>query len=138
MNPPCWYTVKAKPEGGHREKPLYLLDVAVYDRYMVLGRRAPPAGGPDDEEGDYRREFHEIGADQLPYGKRLGDVEVREALDGIEKMGKGAKIRSYSCILYAQVWDRTRSTAKHRWQSAERLLQQYLGAYVVQNDPWPH
>ena len=139
VNPPCWYTVETKPGGGRREKAIYLLDIAVHDRHMVLGRREPPRGGPDDEEGDYRREFREIGAHRLPYGKRLGNTEVREALDGIAKLGKEAKIRSYSCISYVRVWDLTGRTAKHRWQDAhERLLQQYLGTYVVQDAPWPH
>lgn len=142
INPPCWYTAVSQRDGTIREKPLYLLDIAIHDRHIVLGRRTPPPGGPDDEKGSYASEFQQVGAHRLPYGKRLTDAEVRAALTGIRQAGKEARIRSYPCISYAQVWDRTGATSKQRWRNAhESLVQQYLGTYVVQDPrstPWPH
>ena len=142
INPPCWYRAVSQGDGTIREKPLYLLDIAIHDRHIVLGRRTPPPGGPDDEKGSYASEFQQVGAHRLPYGKRLTDAEVRGALTEIKRKGKEAKIRSYPCISYGQVWDQTGSTSKQRWRNAhESLVQQYLGTYVVQDprsSPWPH
>ena len=142
IDPPCWYTPVQRSDGTIREKALYLMDVAIHDRHIVLGRRSPPPGGPDDEEGSYAAEFEQMGAHRLPYGKRLTNTQARRALQGIEEQGKNAKIRSYPCISYAQVWDRTGTTSKQRWREVhENLVQRYLGTYVVRDmrkNPWPH
>ena len=142
IDPPCWYTPVRRADGTIREKALYLMDVAIHDRHIVLGRRSPPPGGPDDEEGSYAAEFEQMGVHRLPYGKRLTNTQARRALQGIGEQGRNAKIRSYPCISYAQVWDRTGTTSKQRWREAhENLVQRYLGTYVVRDmrkNPWPH
>ena len=140
VDPPCWYRVVERADGTVRERALYLLNVAVRDRGIVLGRRSPPAGGPDDEDGDYAREFKELGGKALPYGKMLTDAQARAALAPIRERGDAGLVRSYPCKSYAQVWDLTGRSAKGRWRSAkERLVEQYLGVYVIEDleeNPW--
>ena len=139
VDPPCWYTPERRPDGSIREKPLYLMDVAIHDRHIVLGRRVPPSGGPDDEKGSYTAEFAQIGAHRLPYGEPLEDAEVRQALRGIRDQGDNAKIRSYPCKSYAKVWDFTGTTSKRRWREAlENVVELHLLTYKVRDDPWPH
>ena len=139
--PPCWYTAVEREDETVREKALYLVDVAIHDGYILLGRRPAPAGGPDDEDGHYASEFEEIGAQRLPYGERLSNRQAQRVLEGIAVKGRSAEIRGYSCIFYAMVWDRTSRAAKQRWREAHDLVQRYLGTYVVRDPgdyPWPH
>ena len=140
VDPPCWYVRVATANGGDREKALYAIDVAIHDDHIVLGRRSPPPGGPDrGESGSYQAEYDALGLGKLPYGQRLGNTEVRKALGPIRDAGNSARVRSYPCKFYAQVWDRTGTASKSRWQEAHaNVIQQYLNTYVVQDTPWRH
>ena len=140
VDPPCWYVRVATANGGDREKALYAIDVAIHDDHIVLGRRSPPPGGPDQgESGSYRAEYDALGLGELPYGQRLENTEVRKALGPIRDAGNSARVRSYPCKFYAQVWDRTGTASKSRWQEAHaNVIQQYLNTYVVQDTPWRH
>ena len=139
-NPPCWYRRVPKEGGGTREKPIYVVDIAVYNASMVLGRRAPPAGGADrGEVGTYAAEAERLGVDRLAYGVALSDSQVREQLSPLRNAGAAGRVRSYACIFYARVWDLTSREAKARWKRAhEQVLQTIVGTYLVQEDPWPH
>ena len=140
VDPPCWYVRVATANGGDREKALYAIDIAIHDHHIVLGRRNPPSGGPDrGESGSYRAEYDALGIGKLPYGKRLGNEEIRRALAPIRDAGNSGRVRSYPCKFYAQVWDRTGAASKSRWQQAHaNVIQQYFNTYVVQDTPWRH
>ena len=139
-DPPCWYKRVATRKGGDREKSLYVIDIAIHDRYIILGRRSPPQGGPDrGERGDYRAEYDKLGLGKLPYDQRLGDTEVQNTLKPIWDAGKNEQVRSYSCKFFAQVWDHTGDASKRRWKQAHKLIQQYFYTREVPPDEeWPH
>ena len=56
----------------------------------------------------------------------------------IHQRGKDGKVRSYSCVFFVKVWDKTSPDAKARWQRAhDEVLEGLFGAYVARDDPWP-
>lgn len=138
-NPPCWYERVPTGRSGVREKPYYTFEVAVFDENMILRQVPAPGGGAtdDDESSSYAEEARRLGLDRLPYNIPLGDEEVIAAVSPIHDAGKNSKIRTYSCIFWARVWDRTSPGAKARWKDAHhRILEGLLGTYLVSNDPW--
>lgn len=139
QNPPCWYKT-VNEEGKTREKSYYLFNIAVYDNHMIVLRRPAPPGRADDDNGlPYIEEANQIGLDKIPYNTPLTDVELDEYMRSIHNLGKDGKVRSYSCIFYARVWDETSDIAKERWQNAhDVVLEGLFGTYRVdKNEPWP-
>ena len=140
-NPPCWYERVPTGRGGDREKPYYTFEVAVFDESMIL-RRIPAPGGRASDDRDsryssYAEEARALRLDRLPYNVPLGDEEVIAAIRPIHDAGKNEEIRTYSCIFWARVWDRTSPGAKERWKDAhDRILEGLLGTYLVSDDPW--
>ena len=138
-NPPCWYSIVPTGDGDIREKPHYTLNLAVFDEGIVIRRSTPPPGGADDDNGGrYADEAARLNLDALPYDTMLDDVDVLAHLQPIHQAGKDRRIRTYSCIFWVRVWDRTSANAKARWKHAhDNLIEGLFGAYTVRDDPWP-
>ena len=138
QNPPCWYETIAAAGGGTREKALYLFDIAVFDEHMVVRQRPVPSGGAfDDSDRTYAEEATLLPLDEIRYGAPLGDSEVEDSLGPIFNAGKGARVRTYSCVFFVQVWDETSDFAKERWQQAhDRVLEGLFGTFTVRDEPW--
>ncbi len=137
-NPPCWYEEVPDGKGGTREKPYYAFDIAIYEDSVELApRRIPPGGALDDTDQLYVTEWRELRIDELPYGKRLGNSEFIEAVSEIVAQAKQRQIRTYECVLWVMVWDKTSMDAKQRWKNAhDRLIEGSFGAYTVQDLEW--
>lgn len=140
-NPPCWYqTVPADEDGKPtREKPLYALNVAVYDSHMTVHRPAPPPGGAqDDGGGSYAEEAARLPLEAIPYGTPLTDAEVVRHLSPLSAAGEAREVRTYACVFWLRVWDKTSPDAKERWKQAhDGILEGMFGAYTVRDDAWP-
>ena len=138
-NPPCWYRIVPDAKRGTREKPLYALNVAVFDGHMVVHRPAPPAGGATDDRGStYAEEARHLPFDAIPYGKSLTDAQVVRYLQPISVAGREVRVRSYACVFWLRVWDKTSPGAKERWKRAhDDILEGLFGAYTVRDDAWP-
>ena len=139
MNPPCWYEQVRDGEGGMREKPHYTLNVGVFDKHIILSPlEAPPGGADDDNGGTYASEAQSMGLDEIPYRVPLADTEILRLLQPVHDAGKSERIRSYSCIFWVRVWDKTSPNSKIRWKRAhDEILEGLFGAYTVKEDPWP-
>lgn len=138
-NPPCWYETVPDGPGKTREKPFYTYDIAVYDDGMVVRRRQPPPGRAEDDDGlPYDEEARKHDIDQVVYDTRLTDDAVRRQLRPLHNLGKTGKVRTYPCIFFARVWDKTSPHAKARWKQAhDNVLEGLFGTYIVKDDPWP-
>ena len=139
INPPCWYQVVPGNADKSREKPHYAFDVRIADDSMeVLPHPTPPGGAKDDGDAKYTEEAERLQLATLPYGEPLSDAAFEEHFGPIAKAGKGSRVRTYSCIFYVRVWDRTSPSAKARWKSAhDGILEVLFGTYQVKEDPWP-
>lgn len=138
QNPPCWYETVTTTGGGAREKALYLFDIAVFDEHMVVRQRPmPPGGAFDDSDRTYAEEAILLPLNQIRYGVSLSDSEVEDSLSPIFHAGKEARVRTYSCVFFVQVWDETSDFAKARWQQAhDRVLEGLFGTFTVRDEPW--
>ena len=130
-NPPCWYETLQINEGKTREKPHYLLNVAVFDKgFVIAPRPAPPGGALDDNGSLYAEEARLLGVAELPYGKTLSDTDFTNTLRPLYEQGKQSKIRTYSCVFFVRVWDKTSPGSKARWKHAhDRILEGMFGTY---------
>ena len=139
QNPPCWYQTVPADEGKTREKPYYTFDIAVYDDAMVVRRREPPPGRAEDDNGPpYVDEALSLGLDRVVYGARLSDTELDRQMRRIHNLGNAGKVRTYACIFWVRVWDKTSADAKARWKQAhDNVLESLFGTYNVKDDPWP-
>ena len=139
QNPPCWYEVVSNKKGGTREKTHYLFNIAVHDDHMVVQRREYPPGRADDDNGlPYAEEARHLLLDRISYDKPLTDEELDQSMRPIHDLGKSEKVRSYSCIFYVKVWDKTSVEAKERWQRAHyNVLEKWFGTLVIKNEAWP-
>ena len=140
-NPPCWYERVPAGRGVFREKPYYTFEVAVFDDGMILRRVLAPSGGATDDQGSsyssYSEEARALQLHRLPYNTPLDNPAVVAALRPVHDAGKGERVRTYSCIFWARVWDQTSSDAKERWKYAhDGILESLLGTYTVSEDPW--
>ena len=138
QNPPCWYESVAD-NGGKREKAHYLFNIAVHDEYMVVLPHPIPPGRADDDHGrPYAEEAVDLPLEDIPYGARLSDEEITRYMERIRDLGKMREVRSYGCIFWVKVWDRTSPEAKIRWKKAhDDVLEGLFGTYPVKDDPWP-
>ena len=138
QDPPCWYETIVN-ERKTRERPHYLLNIAVFDDAMIILPRPFPEGAADDDGGEpYVKEAQRLPLAGLPYGKPLDDETLRRHLEPIHDLGKAAKVRTYPCTFWVAVWDETSEGAKTRWQEAhDRVLEGLFGTYTFQNVPWP-
>ncbi len=139
LNPPCWYEPVSDGKGGLREKPHYTFNVGVFDEHIVLLPVDPPPGGAEDDNGgSYAQEAEMLALGEIPYGTPLDDRSVQRLLQPVHDAGKDKRIRSYSCIFWVRVWDKTSPSSKARWQRAhDEILEGLFGAYTVKEDPWP-
>ena len=138
QNPPCWYETVA--DGGRkREKAHYIFNIAVHDEYMVVLRHPIPRGQADDDHGrPYTEEADDLRLEDIPYGVPLSYGEVTRHMERIRDLGKMRKVRSYSCIFWVKVWDKTSPEAKARWKEAhDGVLEGLFGTYQVKDEPWP-
>ena len=139
QNPPCWYQTVA--DGGRtREKAHYTFNIGVYDEYMVVRRHPIPPGRADDDNGrPYTEEaVNPLRLDDVLYDTQLSYEEMIQQMKRIRDLGKMRKIRSYSCIFWVKVWDKTSPDAKTRWKEAhDGILEVLFGTYEVKDDPWP-
>ena len=138
-NPPCWYKVVGDKKGKKREKTHYLFNIAVHDDYMVVQRRQYPPGRAENDNGlPYVEEARHLGLEHIAYDEPLTDEKLKKYMRPIYDSGKNSEVRSYSCIFYVLVWDKTSPNAKKRWQQAhEDVLQELFGTLRVKNDAWP-
>ncbi len=138
-NPPCWYRTVAADAGKTREKPYYAFDIAVYDDAIVVRRREPPPGRAEDDDGPlYIDEARSIGFDEVAYDARLTNAELEQEMRRIHDLGKAGNVRTYPCIFWVRVWDKTSASAKARWKQAhDDILESLFGTYNVKDDPWP-
>ena len=139
QNPPCWYEVVSNKKGGTREKTHYLFNIAVHDDHMVVQRREYPPGRADDDNGlPYAEEARHLPLDRISYDEPLTDEELDQSMRPIHDLGKNKEVRSYSCVFYAKVWDKTSVGSKERWKRAHyNVLQKWFLTLVVENEPWP-
>jgi len=138
-DPPCWYQTVADAKQGTREKPLYTLNVGVFDDYMILRRRPPPPGGAtDDGDATYAEEAKGLNLEALPYGEPLDDEAAARHLRPLHEAGETESVRSYACKFWLYVWDMTSPDAKERWKRAhDQILEGMFGTYTVKDEPWP-
>ena len=142
ITPPCWYQPvhEANPitQANWREKPYYLLDIAIREDHMEVQRLPVPEGSAEDDNGrPYAAEAKDLPLDEIPYGERLTDVEVRRAMSPLYERAKASQVRTYSCIFYVRVWDETPSGAKDRWKRAhDGVLEQLFGTHQVRGTTW--
>ena len=138
-NPPCWYEVVADARRGTRERPLYALNVAVFDGHMVVHRPNPPAGGATDGgNATYAEEAAGLPFHDIPYEQPLTDAQLVRYLQPLSSAGREERVRSYACIFWLRVWDKTSPDAKERWKQAhDGILEGMFGAYTVRDDAWP-
>ena len=138
VNPPCWYEKVPTTDGALREKPFYTFNLGVFDDGIVVRKLETPPGGAEDDGGEsYARESKQLGLDQLPYDTLLSDAEFLGQFRDVQRAGKEKQVRSYSCIFWVRVWDKTSATAKERWKEAHlNIVQGLFGTYVVREDPW--
>lgn len=139
INPPCWYRKVPTDAGATREKPHYTFNIAVFDEHMIVLPASTPTGGAsDDSNATYRDEARRLNLDGLPYNQPLSNRAFRDRFARVEREGRSATVRSYPCIFWARVWDRTSPSAKNRWQSAhDETIEALFGTYRVRDDPWP-
>ena len=137
-NPPCWYETVPDGKEGMREKPWYTFNVAVFDETIIVRQAPIPPGSAVDDNGPlYSVEAAQLGLADIPYDTPLSNESLIEHLQPIHDAGKNATVRSYSCIFWVRVWDKTSPDAKARWKDAhDRVLEGLFGAYTVINDPW--
>ena len=138
-NPPCWYRTVPDAKRGTREKPLYAINVAVFDNHMILHRPEPPTGGAtDDGNATYAEEAARLPFAAIPYGQPLADAQIVSHLQPLSAAGKEEQVRTYACIFWLRVWDKTSADAKERWKQAhDGILEGMFGAYTVREDAWP-
>jgi len=138
QNPPCWYEVVPAANGGTREKAFYLFDIAVFDEHMIVRQRPIPPGGADDDSGrTYAEEAADLPLEAVRYDTPLTDNEVEGLLSPLFAAGKESRVRTYSCVFFAQIWDETSDDAKERWQQAhDRILEGLFGTFTVRDEPW--
>ena len=138
-NPPCWYEIVAAGDGKSREKAHYMFNVAVFDTGLVLAPSPVPSGAATDDGGPpYAEEARWLGVAGIPYGQHLSDEAFTKHLKPLVEQGKQSKVRTYSCVFFIRVWDKTSPGAKDRWKQAhDRVLEGMFGTYEVRNDPWP-
>ena len=139
INPPCWYQMVPTAAGDSREKPHYTFNIAIFDDWLEVRRATWPSGrSVDDGIMTYAEEATALQLDALPYGERLGDAAFIEHFRRVADAAKNKRVRTYPCIFWVRVWDRTSPTAKRRWQHAhDRIVEGLFGTYAVQEDPWP-
>ena len=139
INPPCWYQMVPTASGSSREKPHYTFNVAIFDDWLEVRRTVWPSGGSvDDGTMMYADEAAALDLGSLPYRERLSDAAFIEHFRRIADAAKNKRVRSYPCIFWVRVWDRTSPTAKRRWQRAhDGIVESLFGTYAVQDDPWP-
>ena len=139
-NPPCWYSLVTLPNNETREKPLYIFDIGVYDEFIDIRLRELPSGSAADDGGlPYVVEYESLDLDEVPFATRMSDVDVVRYFQPLHILGKQSKVRTYSCVFFVSVWDKTSAEAKPRWKRAhEQLLEGLFGTYLVQDDPWPY
>ena len=138
QNPPCWYATVDDGRGGTRERPHYTFNIGVFTDHLILRRaETPPGGAEDDNGGTYAAEAARLELDALPYDRPLDNRTFVRELQRIHDAGKNKEVRTYPCVFWVRVWDRTPADAKRRWQHAhDRILEGLFGAYTVRNDPW--
>ena len=137
-NPPCWYTVVPDGNDGTREKPLYTFNVAIHENSIELARRdVPPGGAFDDSDELYSAEWDRLRIDDLPYGEPLSDSEFRNAVEPLAERANQSKVRTYPCIFWVMVWDKTPLDAKSRWKRVhDQIIEGSFGAYEARNIEW--
>ena len=138
-NPPCWYDIVPDGKGGTRERALYAFNVAIYEDSIELAQcEAPPGGAFDDGGGPYADEYDRLRIEELPYGRGLNDKEFEEAVRDLVEQGKKQQVRTYECVFFVRVWDKTPDHAKGRWKYAhDRIIEGSFGAFTVGNREWP-
>ena len=142
IDPPCWYEVVEREDKRH-EKPHYLADIAVHNKYLIVRLHWPPRGRAIDEDGTkasrtYAEEYQSLPLPSLDSAKekRLSLKQFQNLFGPVRAMGKQGQIRDYPCVFYARVWDNTSKNAKRRWKNASKTIKQAFYIYEVQNDPW--
>ena len=142
ITPPCWYqrVQETNPitQANWREKPYYLFDIAIREDHMEVQRLPVPEGSAEDDNGrPYAAEAKDLPLDEIPYGERLTDAEMRRAMGPLYERAKASQVRTYSCIFYVRVWDETPSGAKDRWKQAhDGVLEQLFGTHQVRGTSW--
>ena len=137
-NPPCWYKTVPAEGGGTRERPYYTFHIAVLDDAIITRQAPVPPGNAADDNGPlYTVEAEQLGLADIPYETELSDESLIEKMKPIHDAGKNERVRSYSCTFFVKVWDKTSAHNKKRWKDAHRVLEDFFGTYIVQNDPWP-
>lgn len=140
IDPPCWYSVESQ-DGKHREKPHYLMDIAVHNDHLRVRLRPAPRGRAIYEKGQsastsYAEEHATLPLEPLTSASKISLGQFSEITKPIRHMGKEMRIREYACVFYVKVWDLTEKTAKDRWKLAENVIKQSFYTYSVVNDPW--
>ena len=137
-NPPCWYQIVSADEGKRREKPYYVLNVAIYEDNIELAPRMPPPGGASDDGGrPYAEEWRRLRVEGLPYGRELSDDEFTAAVSDLVAQGRNRQVRTYECVFSVMVWDKTPDHAKKRWKAAhDRIIEGAFSAYTVRDLEW--
>ena len=135
IDPPCWYQLTTR-DNKRYERPHFLLDVAVYDYYLKIRPRETPIGRAEKDLTTYAEEYQNLQLDWLNTEKRISMQELEEIAEPIWHMGKNKQIRTYPCVFYVKVWDKTSPTAKERWKEGEDSIKQWFYTLRIKNDSW--
>ena len=141
IDPPCWYKKVPGRSEKEREKPYYLMDIAVHAEHLLVRlRQAPPGRGFELLGGQAITTYAEEYA-QLPLApfRRTNKFSLKEFMQWstpIKSRGKNKQVRDYACVFYVAVWDKTPETAKERWKDAETSIKHSFYTYEMKDEPW--
>ena len=113
---------------------------ATFDDGLEVLPEPTPAGFAvgDERDGPYTSEAETLNLQDLPYNTRLSNREFVSAFRRIRDAGKSMTVRSYSCVFFVKVWDKTSQNAKATWKETYHdYIEGLFGTYLVENDPWP-
>ena len=145
IDPPCWYKKVPDSPGKDREKPYYLMDIAVHPEHLLVGLRPAPPGRGFELLGEpaittYKEEYTHLPLAPFPLGstKKFSLDEFIKESRAIRRRGKEKQVRDYACVFHVAVWDKTPETAKARWKLAEASIKRSFYTYEMKDQPWNH
>ena len=146
IDPPCWYEMVPDRPRKDREKPHYLMDIAVHPEHLLVRLRQAPPGRGFELLGEpaittYKEEYANLPLAPFgPFGSS-NKFSLQEFIKGsapIKRRGKEKQVRDYACVFHLAVWDKTPETAKTRWKLAEASIKRSFYTYEMKDQPWNH
>ena len=126
IDPPCWYKKVPGISEREREKPYYLMDIAVHAEHLLVRlRHAPPGRGFELLGGPaitpYAEEYAQLPLSPFRSTNKFSLEEFIKWSTPIKRRGKNKQVRDYPCVFYVAVWDKTPETAKENTCHPRRI-----------------